>query len=163
VWRLENKLTYLWQQQTVELAKRQSYLENAFGRRRYFQSSNFATKALAFLPASTLADCMLRCMIAFYPERFGKELQNLGVERVGSIPSGWRMWNQVHDSLAFTGPNDERTIKMGDTMRAILTQPWRELDGYCLEIDMEASDSSWGELIPYDQFITKEENVLLAA
>jgi hypothetical protein len=68
---------------------------------------------------------------------------------MGSIPEGWRIWNQVHDSLAFTGPRDERMHQMAHLMKTIMTQPWAELDNYQMEIDTEFSYKSWGDLQPY--------------
>src|ERR1700722_6912172 len=98
IWKRENKRTAEWQQETVHIAERQSYLENPFGRRRWFSGRDFATKALAFLPASTLADMVLRFMIYHFPLKFGNEILQLNPNVVGSILPNWRMVLQVHDS-----------------------------------------------------------------
>lgn len=144
IWKTENKRTAAWQQETVHLAERQSYLENPFGRRRWFHGRDFATKALAFLPASTLADMVLRMMIAHFPARFGSEIMALGLNTVGSILHGWRMALQVHDSLVFIGA-DETHQEMAQVTRGIMTQPWKELDGFRFRIESKYSISSWGD------------------
>jgi uracil-DNA glycosylase len=143
IWKTENKRTAAWQQETIHVAERQSYLENPFGRRRWFHGRDFATKALAFLPASTLADMVLRMMIAHFPERFGSEILALGLGIVGSILRDWRMALQVHDSLVFIGP-DETHIEMARVTKGIMTQPWKELDGFRFRIESKYSTESWG-------------------
>jgi uracil-DNA glycosylase len=144
IWKTENKRTAEWQQETIHLAERQSYLENPFGRRRWFSGRDFATKALAFLPASTLADMVLRMMIAHFPERFGSEIMALGLNTVGSILPLWRMALQVHDDLVFIGP-DENHMKMAEINRAIMTQKWKELDGFAFRVESKYSTVSWGD------------------
>jgi DNA polymerase I-like protein with 3'-5' exonuclease and polymerase domains len=144
IWKRENARTAEWQQETIHTAERQSYLENPFGRRRWFQGRDFATKALAFLPASTLADMVLRMMIAFFPERFGSELMALGLSIVGTILPSWRMALQVHDDLVFIGPDDTH-LKQAEINQAVMTQSWKELDGFKFRIESKYSTSSWGE------------------
>lgn len=144
IWKKTNKRTAEWQQETVHLAERQSYLENPFQRRRWFQGRDFATKALAFLPASTLADIVLRCMIAMYADRFGKQLMALGVSVMTEFLPGWRMGVQVHDSLVLIGP-DETHAEMAQRAKAVMTQPWRELDGFAFKVDAKYSTTSWGD------------------
>jgi hypothetical protein len=144
IWKTENKRTAAWQQETIHLAERQSYLENPFGRRRWFSGRDFATKALAFLPASTLADMVLRMMIAHYPQRFGSEIMALGLNTVGSILDGWRMALQVHDDIVFIGP-DESHMKMAEVNRAVMTQKWKELDGFAFRVESKYSTVSWGD------------------
>jgi uracil-DNA glycosylase family 4 len=90
-WQVKNAATYEWQRRTISLAQRQGFLQNPFGRRRWFQTRDLGPKSLAYLPASTLADCVLRMMIAFYPERFVKEIRELALERVASLPTDWRL------------------------------------------------------------------------
>jgi uracil-DNA glycosylase family 4 len=159
-WARLNPGTAAWQRAVTALAQRQGFLENPFGRRRWFQSRDFATKALAFLPASTLADVVLRMMIAFYPERFPKQLDELGLQVVGSLPAQWRMFVQVHDELAFTGPHETR-YQMARLARAIMTQPWRELQNFTLGVEINYSTVSWGDVEEFDP--DKEEAVAAAA
>jgi uracil-DNA glycosylase len=143
-WKTENRRTAEWQQETIHLAERQGYLENPFGRRRWFQGRDFATKALAFLPASTLADMVLRMMICHYPSIFGTELLALGMSVVGDLLSGWRMALQVHDDIVEIGP-DETHMEMAKVTRAVMCQPWKELDGFRFRVESKYSTVSWGD------------------
>lgn len=143
-WRKINRGTYEWQQRTVRLAEAQGYLVNPFGRKRWFQSRDFATKALAFLPASTLADMMLRTMIALYPNRWAVELVNLGVKVTGALPTNWDLRWPVHDSLVLQGP-DEYHIEAQSVVQAIMGQQWSELDGFALNSSAKYSTVSWGD------------------
>jgi DNA polymerase I-like protein with 3'-5' exonuclease and polymerase domains/uracil-DNA glycosylase len=144
IWKKENPGTARWQQQTIEVAQRQGYLANPFGRRRWFQSRDFATKSLAFLPASTLADCVLRMMIALYPARFPREVEELRLAVVGTYPKDWRLCIQVHDELTSQGPH-ETHIEAARVVEAVMTQPWRELEGFRFKVDTSYSIESWGE------------------
>ena len=111
---------------------------------RWFTSRDYATKALAFLPASTLADMMLRVMIALHPEEFAQELQQLNVPIVGALPAHSRLVCQVHDSLVLTGPPEEREEALYIVER-VMTQPWPPLQGFALDVDSGWSFDSWGE------------------
>ena len=144
IWKKENARTAAWQQETINLAQKQSYLENPFGRRRWFQGRDFATKALAFLPASTLSDMVLRMMIAHYPNRFTSEIMALQLAVVQEITPGWRMALQVHDDLMFIGP-DETHMDMAWRTKTIMTMPWKELDGFAFRVESKYSTISWGD------------------
>lgn len=144
-WRKMNAGTAKWQDEVTILAQRQGYLVNVFGRKRWFSSRDFATKALAFLPASTLADCVLRMMIALYPTRFARELSELRLERVYELPSPWRLAIQVHDSLTLMGPHETHE-EVARGVKAVMEQPWKELDGFVLRSDVEYSTKSWGDV-----------------
>lgn len=144
IWKKENARTAAWQSETVHLAQKQSYLDNPFGRRRWFQGRDFATKALAFLPASTLADMVLRMMIGHYPERFGSEILALGLGICTSLVDGWRLALQVHDDLVFIGP-DETHREMAQRTRAVMSQEWKELDGFHFRVETKYSTSTWGD------------------
>lgn len=160
IWKKENARTAAWQNETIALAQRQSYLENPFQRRRWFQGRDFATKALAFLPASTLADMVLRMMIALHPnglngisgtpELFRTAISNLRLGVIGEIPEPWAMRIQVHDSLVFQGPYDllQQTAR---TVHAVMTQRWQELDNFAFNVSMKASKpgGSWGSSKDY--------------
>ena len=144
IWKKENARTAAWQQETINTAQKQSYLENLFGRRRQFQGRDFATKALAFLPASTLADMVLRMMIAHYPSRFGQEIMALQLNVVADLCSGWRMALQVHDDIVCIGP-DETHLEQAQRSRAIMTMKWQELDGFSFRVESKYSTESWGD------------------
>ena len=143
IWKKINRRTAAWQQETIEIAKRQSYLANPFGRRRWFQGRDYATKALAFLPASTLADAVFRMMIGLHPYRFPNEIAELGIQVTYDLPEPWTMRIQVHDSLVFMGP-DETHLDLARGVKAVMTQPWPELDNFSLGIDFKYSTTSWG-------------------
>ena len=155
IWKKMNPRTFEWQKETTQLAKRQSYLVNPYGRRRSFSSRDFANKALAFLPASTLADAMLRIMVALYPERFAKEIEALKIRVVGGFPAEWRLMVQVHDSLASTGPH-ETHMDTARMIKRVAEQPWEELKcegapagfegGFRFKLSSEYSTVSWGDV-----------------
>ena len=142
-----NPETARWQAETIERAKRDGCLTNPFGRKRWFSTRDVATKSLAFLPASTLADIIIRAMIAHYPERFPEEISNLRLERVGEFLPEWIISIQVHDSLVLQGPH-EFQIDQAIRTAAIMTQPWRELDGFSLGVEVKAGQAGgdWGSL-----------------
>lgn len=142
-----NPRTAQWQEETIALAKRDGSLRNPFGRMRWFSTRDVATKSLAFLPASTLADIIIRAMIAHYPQRFKVEVENLRLERLGGFMPEWFMNIQVHDSLVLQGPNVDWQ-KQADITKAVMTQPWKELDGFSLDVEVKAGGPgvSWGEL-----------------
>lgn len=142
-----NPRTAQWQLETIELAKRDGYLRNPFGRIRWFSSRSVSTQCLAFLPASTLADIILRAMIAHYPQRFSAEISNLGLQRTSPIYPGWSMSAQIHDSLIMQGPAEHRLVQAART-KAVMTQPFAELDGFHLDVEIKSGEAniSWGEL-----------------
>lgn len=145
IWRVMNAGTAKWQDETIELARRQGFLRNPFGRVRWFQTSDFANKALAFIPASTLADCVLRMMIATELSRWTEEITTLRIEKAVDMPAGWSIRLQVHDDLTFHGPT-ATVEEAGRRLKHVMTQPWRELKGLAFNIDMKYSATSWGEL-----------------
>lgn len=142
-----NPGTTLWQAQTIALAKRDGFLRNPFGRMRWFSSRFGSTQALAFLPASTLADIIIRAMIAHYPSRFPKECEALGLKLTKDLLPGCDIRIQVHDSLVLHGPADVLKDQLPIT-KALMEQPWDELGGFRLgvEVKLGAPGASWGEL-----------------
>lgn len=137
-WKKMNSRTADWQQEVIATAQRQSFLENPFGRRRWFQGRDFATKALAFLPASTLADVVIRMMLAHYPQRFAKELAANRVGTQAALCSGWRLALQVHDSMGLVGPA-EMWEEQARRTATIMCQPWEALQGFRLGVDIEVA------------------------
>lgn len=144
IWKKMNARTAVWQQETIETAERQGFLRNPFGRCRWFSSKAIATEALAFLPASTLADCVLRMMIAHYPGQFQREIDANQTGVYHPICPEWHMTIQVHDSIVLQGPwnlheeQEERTEQ-------IMTQPFPQLDGFRFRADFKSSPVSWGD------------------
>ena len=145
LWRKKNSAVYQWQLRTGALAAQQGYLENPFGRRLWFQNRDFHTKALAFLPASTLADMKIRCCIALYPNWFPRELQELKLHTVFVIPKDYRIIAEIHDEIITTGP-DESHRQMAIGLKAVMTQPWKELDGFYLDVAVEYGTKNWLEM-----------------
>jgi len=146
IWKSMNPRTAEWQFETIEIAQRQGYLCNPFGRKRWFSSRDLATKALAFLPASTLADMVLRMMIAHYPShpRIGPAIQNLQLETYMDIIPEWIMSIQVHDSIVLQGPHKTH-LEQAERSKMIMEQKWKELDNFRFKVDIKYSTKSWGE------------------
>jgi len=145
IWKNLNKRTAEWQRETILLAERQGYLRNAFGRVRWFTSHSLATESLAFLPASTLADCVLRMMIAHYPEQFQTELESEKVGVYHSIQEEWLMSIQVHDSIVLQGPWGTHQEQL-ERSKQIMTQPWSQLGGFAFRVDVKGGTESWGDV-----------------
>lgn len=145
-WKKMNPGTARWQDETIALAGQQSFLRNAFGRTRWFQGRDYATKALAFLPASTLADICLRCMIALNLDlpRCAQAAVNLGTRVTYQLPRPWRLMCQVHDSLPAQGPHEMHEV-VAYGMKRVMEQPWAELGEFSLGVEFGYSTSSWGE------------------
>lgn len=150
--KLENSRPLLteWQNYTISLAKHQGYLRNPFGRIRWFQTNSIATQALAFGPASTLADCVLRMMLAMHEQsewcgvKVWECLDRLGVRERCSFQSPSRMVTQVHDEISAHTPKSvwEQTAK---DMKRVMTQPWAELDGFSFNVDGKVCFENLGE------------------
>lgn len=142
-----NPGTARWQRATIEAAKRDGYLRNAFGRMRWFSTRSIATEALAFLPASSLADIIIRAMIGHFPRRFGPECSALALSATGELYPAWLLSIQVHDSLVLQGPEPDSRPQALRT-KSIMEQPWPELEGFSLSVECKigAPGASWGEL-----------------
>lgn len=140
-----NPDTVRWQNETIEMAKRDGFLRNVFGRIRWFSSRFVSTESLAFLPASTLADIIIRAMIGHYPERFPNECVALGLTHVGTMEPNWRISAQIHDSLVLQGPGDLTQVHRS---AIIMEQPWKELQGFALKVGVKVGEpgGSWGSL-----------------
>lgn len=152
VWRDLNKGTARWQDETIARASADGRLTNPFGRSRWFQNSaSVATEALAFGPSSTLADIMLRAMMALQPDRFADELADLGVAVQRALPPGWTIMIQVHDSIVLDGPH-ETYVEAARAVYDVMTQPWAELNGFSLGVDIEYSRKSWGHCKTHNEW-----------
>jgi uracil-DNA glycosylase family 4 len=145
IWRTMNPRTAQWQGEVIQTVERQGWLRNAFGRRRWFSSRSAATEGLAFLPASTLADMVLRMMIAHYPSRFQKNIEALHLKVYQEIVGDWRMATQVHDSLVFMGPH-QGYKDQAERSKMIMEQSWEELDNFRFKVDAKYSQVSWGDV-----------------
>ena len=147
IWERENARTAEWQKEVIEEGTRKGVLTNPFGRKRWFQSRASATKMAAFLPASTVADAVIRMMIGLHAhqERLKEAVYNLGLAVTGRLPEGWELRIQVHDELTTQGPWETRH-EAADVLRLIMTQPWKELGGFAFRVDLAESQISWGDM-----------------
>lgn len=146
IWEKMNARTAQWQKETVEVAKRQGYLRNAFGRYRWFSSRSTATEACAFLPASTLAEMVLRMMICHYPAQFYEDIQYNQTGTYFPMTKDWIMSVQVHDSLIPQGPY-ETWKEQAYRTKMIMEQPFPQLDGFRFKTEVKAGGpgQSWAD------------------
>ncbi|MDE1766592.1 MAG: hypothetical protein KGI27_10040 [Thaumarchaeota archaeon] len=146
IWKKLNARTAEWQTETIASAEQQGYLRNAFGRVRWFTTRSIATEALAFLPASTLADMVLRMMIAHYPldPRIGPSIEANQLAVFAPIVDGWRLAIQVHDSLVLMGPG-EGWKEQAERSKMIMEQQWPALGNFRFRCEVKHGDKSWGE------------------
>lgn len=145
IWKVLNKGTVAWQDRVIAEVQATNCLTNPFGRKRWFTTRDQATKALAFLPASTLADMVLRMMIAHYPDvpRIARSIEANQLDVFFPIVPSWRLAIQVHDSLVLMGP-DEGWREQAERTKLIMTQPWPQLNGFKFKVEIKYSDKNWG-------------------
>jgi len=143
-WKKLNPGTVAWQKRTVAQVASQGYLRNAFGRVRWFSSRDSGTQCLAFLPASTLADLVIRMMIAHYPGRFRTEIDNNNTKIFHEMVPEWIMSIMVHDSLVMQGPWETRQEQI-ERSTQIMSQEWPELNNFRFQVDVKSSQISWGD------------------
>lgn len=148
-WKQEIRETVVWQAKTADQARRDGFLTTPFGRKRYFYTSSLYTESLAFLPQSTAADIIFRCMIALMYERIDWPLEDVAkvVQYIEPLPRPANLLLCVHDSLVFECPNDLLPKLIGVAQR-VMTQPWPELGGFSIPISI-AVGPSWGETEKY--------------
>lgn len=149
-WDAAIPLTYQWQQRTYLDAKANGFLTNPFGRKRWFSGMNVYTESLSFLPQSTAADIILRCMIGLYWDRISWPIERarLVCPVLSPLPRGVYLLAQIHDALLLESPNDkvDETVQV---LKNVLQQPWPQLAGFWCPIAVETSQSSWGEMKKY--------------
>lgn len=148
-WKLANPLTVSWQDRTTRQAEREGVLTNAFGRKRWFWTTNTYTESLAFLPQSTLADIIFKAMIGLMYERIelAPDLALKASSVLAPLPMPARLLLQVHDSLLVECPKDSvgAVIK---AMKATMEQSWTQLGGYVIPVEFKVGGpgESWGEV-----------------
>lgn len=144
-WKAANKKTIEWQNETAARAKKDGFLVTPFHRKRWFWGSNVHTESLSFLPQSSGADIMIRCMIALMWKRIGwpeERVQKL-VQVYHPLPHPARLLVTVHDSIVVeTSLDTAEEVK--DILKEVLEQPWPEFGGYRFPIETGVG-SSWGE------------------
>lgn len=145
-WRKVNAKTVAWQLETAARAKKDGFLVTPFGRKRWFYTDSAYTESLSFLPQSTGADIVFRCMIGLLWQRIGlpEEAVQRVVQRYRALPRPSRMLVQVHDSLVGEGPGPD-IPEILDTMNFVMSQPWPELGGYSIPAEPKVG-LSWGEV-----------------
>jgi DNA polymerase-1 len=145
-WKKEIAPTITWQIRTAEKAKRDGYLTNPFGRKRWFYTSSYYTESLSFYPQSTAADIIFRAMIGLMYERIGLSVEAASKvsPRTSALPKPARLLLQVHDSLVFECP----LSIIGEVIEAlkhVMEQPWKELNGLVIPVSIKVGDNWLGE------------------
>lgn len=150
LWKQAIHKTIQWQETCAGLAKKQGYLANPFGRKRWFWTSSSYTESLSFLPQSTGADILFRAMLALMYERIGWPLDKVlrVVDIVEPLPQPATLLISVHDSLVFEAPA-ELVPEVVRVLRRVLQQPWKELGGFTIPVSVKVG-CSWGECEAYD-------------
>ena len=108
-----------WRQECVALAKKQGFLTNPFGRRRYFFGPNTAPKVYNYLPQSTAADILLSSLVQIH----------------ASLPTGTRLVLTVHDSVMVECPPSLQST-CESILKTIMMQPIPELGGVSIPIKL---------------------------
>lgn len=148
-WRQVNAKTVAWQTETAARAKKDGFLVTPFGRKRWFYTDSAYTESLSFLPQSTGADIVFRCMIALMHERIGWDRSKVEplVQIIRTLPRPSRMLVQVHDSLVVEAPPEgiDETLEV---MQVVMSQPWPELGGFSIPAEPKVG-LSWGEVKSY--------------
>lgn len=144
-WKAEIKPTIGWQQKLAEEASRNGVLTNPFGRKQWYWTSDTYTKPLSFPPQATGADVLYRVMIALLYQRIGwpEELVKKVVGVYHPLPKPSNILICVHDSLVGESPRNQVKEVM-EIVKKVATQPWPELRGMTLPIEMKYGPS-WGE------------------
>lgn len=151
-WKNAIRATIDWQTRCTAQAKRDGYLTTPFGRKRWFYTDRYYTESLSFLPQSTAADVIFRCMIGLAYERIGwpEDLVALVCPIHIPLPAEVELALQVHDSLLFECPA-ELVPELVRIVAKVMTQPWAELGGFSIPVACKVSPvgGSWGECEEY--------------
>jgi uracil-DNA glycosylase family 4 len=148
-WKASIPKTFSWQEYTAGLAKVNGVLANPFGRKRWFGTSSYYTESLAFLPQSTAADIILRCMVGLVWDRIAwpEEAVMEVCPVFKAMPAGTNLLIQVHDSLVFECPKRDLD-KVVATLRLVMQQPWPILANFSCPVEVQFGPS-WGDLEVY--------------
>lgn len=144
-WKAANPKTIAWQAETAARAKADGVLVTPFGRKRWFYTSNSHTESLSFLPQSSAADILIRCMIALCYQRIGwpeSKVQEI-VQVYHALPHPARLLVTVHDSFVLESPL-AMADEIAEILDKVLTQPWPQFGGYRFPIET-GKGPSWGE------------------
>lgn len=142
-------LTVAWQRRIGEQVKRDQLLVTPFLRKRWLYTSSSYTEGLSFLPQSTAADIMFRSMLALMYERISWPLERVQqvVQYVEPLPLPALLLVSVHDSLVIECP-DALIPNVVGCLRRVMQQPWRELGGFNIPVEVKTG-KSWGEMSKY--------------
>ena len=146
-WKAEIAPTIAWQARQAEIAKKQGWLANPFGRKRWFYTDSYYTEALSTIPQGTAADVIFRAMIGLYFDRVG--LTSVEAQKVtpvvGPLPRPAKLLLQTHDSLLMEYPREMREEVL-EVVTRVMTQSWPELGGMSIPIAAKYGSGSWKEL-----------------
>jgi len=118
---------WAWRQRCVTKAKKEGYLANPYGRRRYFFGPNIVTKVYNYIPQSTAADVLLESLVLLH----------------NSLPKSARLVLTVHDSvLVECKPEDMEQVQQ--TLRTVMERPIPELSDQRIPIKL-GSGNNWAE------------------
>lgn len=119
-----------WQQRVIEQVKRQHYVENAFGYRRYYfdrVDENLFRQAIAWIPQSTV----------------GIYINHIWLNIHEQFPHIWTLM-QVHDSLVGQFPTHQKETCINQIRSAAaITIPYP--DPLIIPVGIKTSAQSWGD------------------
>lgn len=107
----------LWRQDIAEKGRRDGYLVNPFGHRRYFFGENVVPKMYNYIPQSTAAYVVIESMLRLHE----------------ALPKGAWMWVQVHDEIGVQCPT-EMSEEVSAIMKEVMEAPIDVLDGYVFPV-----------------------------
>lgn len=152
-WKAVIPKTVQWQDFISKEARREGFLTNSFGRKRWIYTSSWFTESIRTPAQSTAADIIFRCMISLLHERIGWPAERVRkvVQVVESLPEPAKLLIQVHDELVLEAP-EEMVDEVVDVLTHVMTQPWRELGGMSIPIGVAVGDS-WAEVKKYEPLL----------
>ncbi len=118
----------LWREALVAHARREGYLVNPFGRRRYFFGPSIIPKVYNFPPQGTAADVLLKAMVNLHQQ----------------LPKGVWMSMQVHDELVFQCP-EALVPQVTECVKDVMQAPVPELEGYQFPVTVRVGNT-WKEV-----------------
>jgi uracil-DNA glycosylase family 4 len=124
-----------WRQEVIRNATANYYLNNPFGRRRYFwRGGDDAPAALDFLPQSTAADVMWASLLPLDLALGG---------------CGGKLLATVHDSVLIEAPRD-RCKDAAQVLRLVMEREFPQVaPGFRVPVNIKTGES-WGEMEAYD-------------
>lgn len=119
---------WAWRQECVIQAKKEGYLANPFGRRRYFFGPSIVTKVYNYIPQSTAADILLESLALLH----------------SSLLKSSRLVLTVHDSVMVEcRPEDVEQVKQ--LLHKAMERPLPELQGHHIPIKFGVGNN-WADV-----------------